>query len=338
MSTTAGLCYLPYTGRMSAGSLRGVLDLWSLQILVAVAARGSFSAAAGDLVLTQPAVSRQVANLERELGVPLFRRQARGVALTTAGETAVEHARGVLDRIDAFQATMRTLAGLDGGHLRIAGFPSVNTHFVPDAIRHFDLEHPAVTITLEQVDPFAVTAAVRDGRIDVALVSAWQLVADPWTARTDPRTGALDPDAIDGVDLHVLMDEELRVALPADHRLARRRRLPLAELRGERWVDGAPPDCLGPLPQLADALGAPPDIGFMCDDWNGKQALVAAGAGIMVVPTLAGAAIRPDLVLRPTTPALPTRRLYAATAQPPFRTPPAETMLTVLATLAADRA
>ena len=88
-------------------------DLWSLRILVTVAEHGSFSAGAEALVLTQPAVSRQIAGLEREVGVRLFRRVPRGVALTPAGAVAVDLARGVLARVDAFSATMRTYAGLD---------------------------------------------------------------------------------------------------------------------------------------------------------------------------------------------------------------------------------
>ena len=67
-----------------------------------------------------------------------------------------------------------------------------------------------------------------------------------------------------------------------------------------------------------------------CDP-NGKQALVAAGCGVMLVPLLAGAALRADVVVRPTTPRLPPRAVYAAVAEPPFRTPPAEAMLSVLA-------
>jgi DNA-binding transcriptional LysR family regulator len=314
-------------GRRRIGT---VLDAWSLQILTTVATRGSFSGAAEELVLTQPAVSRQVAALERRLGVALFRRTARGVDPTPAGEVAVDLARGVLARIDALEATMRTFAGIEGGRVRVAGFSSVNTHYVPDAMRRFEAEHPSVTISLHHVDPFAVLDSVRDGTVDVALVTEWQLEPDPWTARTRTHPTNVDLDAFDGVELTPLVEEELRVALPATHRLARRRRVVLADLRDERWIDGAYPDCLGPLRPLGDALGAPPRIGFMCDDWNGKQALVAGGMGVMVVPTLAAPALRGDIVVVSTSPTLPHRRLFAATARPPFRSPAAGAMLAVL--------
>jgi DNA-binding transcriptional LysR family regulator len=310
---------------------------WALKILVEVAERGSFSAAAKALVLTQPAVSRQINGLEAQVGVALFRREARGIAPTAAGEAAVQLARGILARLDAFEATMRTFTDLESGRLRVAGFASVNTSFLPEAIRRFHAEHPAVSISLGHVDPLGVLDAVRTGAIDVALVTEWQLYPDPLAARTDRLAEAVQLDTIDGVELTPLLDEELHVALSPTHRLAGRRTIPLAELSDETWIEGAYPDCLGPIPRLTDALGGPPRIGFMCDDWNGKQALVAGGAGITVVPTLAHAAIRRELVLRPTSPALPLRRLFTASARPPFRPPAAEAMLTTLAGVVAGR-
>lgn len=314
-----------------------MVDIWSLRVLVAVADHGSFSAAGASLSLTQPAVSRQIAGLERSVGSQLFRRGTRGVTPTLAGAAAIDLARNLVAQVEAFDATMRWFAGEDGGQLRLAGFASVNTSLVPTAIRHYADDHPAVAVTLHHIEPFDVIAAVRDGRIDVALLTSWQLTDDPQRARHD--AGALLPDTeVDGIDLTPLCDEELLLALPADHRLARRRRVPLAELRGERWVEGAPPDCLGPIPRLAEAIGEPPEVAYFCDDWNGKHALVAAGAGIMFVPTLAGHAVRADVVLRPTTPRLPTRRLYAATPRPPFCTPPAQAMVDLLVRLVPDPA
>jgi DNA-binding transcriptional LysR family regulator len=77
-------------------------------------------------------------------------------------------------------------------------------------------------------------------------------------------------------------------------------------------------------------LGGPPRIGFTCHDWNGKQALTAGGAGIMLVPRLAHDAIGPGIQLRPTAPRLRTRRLFAAVHHPPFRTPATQAMLDLL--------
>ena len=328
MSTTADRCGLPYDSRMA--------DLWGLRVLVEVVDRGSFSAAAEALVLSQPAVSRQVANLERRYGTALFRRLPRGVVPTAAGAAAAELARGIIARVDALESAMQAQTGEVTGALRLAGFSSVNTALVPAAIQRFTAAHPQVRVSLELVDPFEAARGVRTGAVDLALVTEWQLLSDPAAARADRYAEALRVDSVDGVELVPLVDEELWIALPAAHRLAGRRVVRLEDLRDERWIDGAFPDCLGPLAGLTAALGREPDIGFVCDDWSGKQGLVAAGLGVMVVPSLALATVRPEVVLRPTRPALPRRRLHAAVPRPPFRTPATTAMLGALADSVAD--
>ncbi|MBQ1050139.1 LysR family transcriptional regulator [Micromonospora sp. C51] len=307
-----------------------MIDSWTLRVLLEVASRGSFSAAAEALSMTQPAVSRQISGLERRVGVPLFRRLPRGVRLTQAGQTAVELARDILVRTDALEARLRAFTSLTGGQLNVSAFPSANARLTPEAIRCFAESHPGVAVNLVRPDEAGPLAAIRDGRIDVALLTSWQLFADPASAKYALSASRVTDEALDGLDLVPLCDERLHVALPADHPLAQRNRVPLRKLKDERWIEGAYPDCLGPIPPIAEALGGPPQIAFFCDDWNGKQALVAARAGVMLVPTLTQAALRPDIVLRPTVPVLPTRRLYAAAAAPPFRSPAATAMIEIL--------
>jgi DNA-binding transcriptional LysR family regulator len=296
-----------------------MLDTWTLRVLVEVADRGSFSATAEALSMTQPAVSRQIAGLERRLGVRLFRRVPRGVRTTSAGQVAIELARDALARLHAMETHLAAFVSLEAGHLRLSAFPSANTYLVPEAIRRFRAAHPGVTLSLDQIDQGDPLPAVRDGRIDLTLITAWQPTDQP-----------------DDIELIPLLDEELLLALPAHHPLAQHTRVRLRDLRDETWIEGAHPDCLGPIPDLAKKLGNQPNIGFVCDDWNGKQALVAAGAGVTLVPTLACAAIRSDVALRATDPPLPTRRLFAAAAAPPFRPPAVSAMLTLLATIAAQ--
>ncbi len=311
-----------------------MLDAWSLRVLVAVAEHGSFSAAAEALSMTQPAVSRQIAGLERRLGVPLFRRVHRGTRPTGPGELAVELARDVLARMAALEARMGAFGGLTAGELRLSAFPSANAALVPEAIRRFGRAHPGIALSLTQPDPAGPVPAVRAGRVDLALLTSWQLYADPDAARTDPAAVALTDRDLAGLDLVPLLEEELSLALPADHPLAGRDPVALAGLRDEVWIEGGHPDCLGPIHQLAAALGGPPRIGFFCEDWNGKQALVAAGAGVTLVPTLARAAVRHGVVLRTPSPALPARRLYALCAAPPTRLPAVSALLELLIALA----
>lgn len=289
-----------------------MLDVWALRVLVEVAEQGSFSAAAQALTMTQPAVSRQVASLERTLGVGLFRRIPRGVTLTAAGAAAVGEAREILDRMNGLRARMSAFTDLRTGQVRMSAFPSANTTFVPEAIRRFRDAHPGIEVSLVRAGP----EAIRAGGLDLALVTDWD-------------------DIDDDLELIPLLDEEHRVALPSRHRLARRTTVPLSELRDETWIEGSHPDCLGPLRPLAEAIGGPPRIGFTCDDWTGKQALVAGGMGITVMSTLAMSAVRPDITLRATQPALPRRRVFAAAAPAHLRTAATTAMLTLLTTLAA---
>ncbi|WP_062348367.1 LysR family transcriptional regulator [Herbidospora yilanensis] len=313
-----------------------MIDPWTLQVLVEVAERGSFSAAAETLSMTQPAVSRQIGGLERRLGVGLFRRTARGVSPTAAGEIVAEQARDILARLRALELRVGAFTNAEAGHVRLSAFSSANTWFVPEVFRRFGRTHPGVSLSLMQDDPAGTLSALKDGRIDLALITAWSLYADVPAARHDPAATPLDPGELTGVELLPLLEEEFQVALPVGHPLARRSRVRLADLREEAWIEGGFPDCFGPIPQLATVLGRPPRIGFFCEDWYGKQALVAGGSGIMLVPTLARGAAHPGVVLRPTVPPLPPRPLYAATLSPPFRLPAVTALLDVLTVVSGE--
>jgi DNA-binding transcriptional LysR family regulator len=292
-----------------------MLNLNRLLVLVEVADRGSFSAAAQAMVMTQPAVSRQIAALEREVGSRLVERLPRGVRLTQAGELAVEHARAVLARLATAEAQLNALVDLTGGRLRLSAFASANTALVPQALARFRQRYPEVELTLAGADAARNLSAVRSGDLDLALVTDWDL--DP------PETAA-------GLELLPVLDDELLVALGQGHHLARRGQLGLRELSGETWIEGAHPDCLGPLGRFFEVAGFTPRIGFHCDDWHGKQALVAAGVGVTLFPTLALAGKRDGIVLRPLRPALPSRRVLVAVPAAGYRAPATAPMVEIL--------
>jgi DNA-binding transcriptional LysR family regulator len=132
------------------------------------------------------------------------------------------------------------------------------------------------------------------------------------------------------VEVSLAVDDGLLVALGRDHPLARRRRLRLRDLAAETWIEGAHPDCLGPLGEFFTIAGFEPRIGFHCDDWNGKQALVAGGLGVMLFPSLALPSAREDIVLRPLSPPLPARRVLAALPDGGYRPPAVDPMLEIL--------
>src|SRR5918996_6244313 len=130
-----------------------MLDVKRMKVLREVAAERSFSAAAEKLGYTQSAVSQQIAALERETGTTLIERNPRGIRLTDAGEALVRHADGILARLADAEAELEAIAGLQGGRLRLAAFPSAGASLMPEAIAVFRDRHPAVELTLEPAEP-----------------------------------------------------------------------------------------------------------------------------------------------------------------------------------------
>src|SRR6267378_2966872 len=147
-----------------------MLNVGRLKVLKEVAYRGSFSAAAEALSYTQSAVSQQIAALEAETGMVLLERHPRGVSLTAAGQTLVGHAEGILARLDTAEAALSAIAGLRGGRLRMASFPTAGSTLMPLAIANFRSSYPAVELTLAEGEPEEIVPRLRAGELDLALL------------------------------------------------------------------------------------------------------------------------------------------------------------------------
>jgi DNA-binding transcriptional LysR family regulator len=295
-----------------------MLDVRRLRVLREVARCGSFSAAAEALAFTQPAISRQIAALELEAGTQLVDRRARGVRLTPAGELLLGHADAILDRLAAAETQLEALAGLAGGRLRLGTFGTANATLIPLAIRAFGAEHPDVELRLVEGMSATLVRRLAAGEVDLAVVSDHE---------------PLEPG--DEVELEHLMDDPLHVALPAGHRLADAPGLRMADLSGETWIEGRQGGCAGPLFAAAQAAGFEPRIGFEADAWLGKQGLVAAGVGVTLIPTVALATVREDVVLRSLDDA-PVRRLFLAAQACGYRAPAIEPMKAILRRVAEE--
>jgi DNA-binding transcriptional LysR family regulator len=285
-----------------------MLDVRRLRVLREVSLRGSFSAAAQALAYSQSAVSQQIAVLEREAGTRLVERDARGVRLTDAGQALVRRTDTILAELDAADAELAAIAGLRGGRVRLSTFASAATALLPAAVAAFRAHHPEVQVELSLVEATAEAVdGVRAGRADLALLaqppSAWPL-----------------PDL---VEAHRLFEDPMLVVLPAGHPLARRRALALADLAGEPWILGGGPGCSDrdTVLRACHAAGFEPrvSVAFPTDDYNATQGMVAAGAGITLLPRLALTVPRDDLVVRPLAGGGPSRLVVAAVRhdQPP---------------------
>ena len=294
-----------------------MFDATRLRVFREVARRGSISAAADALSFTQPAVSRQIATLEREAGAQLLERLPRGIRLTEAGRVLLGHAEAILDRMAAAHTQLEAVTCLQAGRLRIGAFPTANATIVPRAIATFTHDHPEVELSLDEAVSTELIPRLRAGELDVALA-------------TDPAEHDLHELAI--LDI---ADDPMFVALPLEHPLARKPRLRLRDLCEEPWIEGGPAGCRRPLFRACAAAGFEPHIRFGSEQWVGKQGLVAAGVGVTLIPGLAVATVRDDIVLRSLTDA-PARTISIATHCSRFRAPGVEPMRAILKRVAEE--
>jgi DNA-binding transcriptional LysR family regulator len=297
-----------------------MLDVRRLRVLREVAAQGSFSAAAESLAFTQPAVSRQIATLEAEAGTRLVERSARGVRLTQAGELLVGHADAILDRLTAAESQLEALSTLEGGRLHIGAPATANATLIPLAIRAFDEQYPEVALRLDEAVSSELIARVATGELDMAIVANAERIPEL------PGEIVLDP----------LMDDTLHLAVARDHPLAAVDEIRMADLAGETWIEGRDPVCAEPLRIAAGAAGFEPKICFESAQWLGKQGLVATGLGITLIPSLALATVRDDIVLRSLGPDAPKRTIAIATLGCGYEAPAVEPMREVLRRVAEE--
>jgi DNA-binding transcriptional LysR family regulator len=292
-----------------------MLNVSRLRVLTEVAKRGSFSGAADALSYTQSAVSQQVATLEAETGMTLLERQPRGVRLTPAGEALVEHAEGILARLEAAEAELSAIAGLRAGRLRMASFPTAGATLMPLAIATFRSTYPEIELTLSEGEPEEIAPRLRAGEFDLALLFEFDL----------PQISEHSLIRIE------LLEDPMYLALPRNHPLAEKGGLRLAELRGEAWVQTSRSSpCARHVVRSCHAAGFEPNVSFESDDYQTVQGLVAAGVGVALIPELALSVVREDIVIRALAPSPPVRQVIAAAPTDARLSPATPAMLTIL--------
>ncbi|HEV3046898.1 MAG TPA: LysR substrate-binding domain-containing protein [Solirubrobacteraceae bacterium] len=298
-----------------------MLNVVRLKILREVAYRGSLSAAAQELAYTQSAVSQQIAALEREAGMALLERHPRGVSLTAAGQTLVGHADGILARLQAAEDSLAEIAGLRGGRLRVASFPSAGATLMPLAIATFSASYPDVELTLAEGEPQEIAPRLRAGELDLALL--FEFAGERSLAQELARTE--------------LLEDPMYLALPRAHPLASKTRLRLADLADEAWVQTsrASPGARHVV-RVCHAAGFEPNVAFESDDFQTIQGLVAAGVGVALIPELALSTVREQVAIRTLSPAPPVRRVVAAVPEGARLVPAAPAMLGILAATARE--
>ncbi len=293
-----------------------MLDVRRMRILREVADRGSFSAAADALHLTQSAVSQQIAALEKETGTKLLERNHGSVRLTDPGASLVSHASAVITRLEEAERELADIAQLRGGRLRVVSFPTAGATLVANAVPAFRERYPEVELELGEAEPEDSIPRLKAGDFDLALAYDFDSVPFPEDRDTEA---------------HFLLEERLQVALPVGHPLAKRKSLHLDQLSEEEWACGlSPSSCRQNVIEWSRAAGFEPGISFASDDYQVIQALVAAGMAVALLPELLLTGRNPGIKVLDVKPQAPVRRVWAMTLSPELRSPATEAMLAVL--------
>jgi DNA-binding transcriptional LysR family regulator len=244
------------------------LNLERLRVLHAVSGTGSVRGAAETLHVTTSAISQQLKALEREVGQLLVERQGRGIRLTDAGSVLAEHAGELLAQVERVEADLAERRGAVVGELRLAAFATAARGLVPPVLKGLRERYPALRLRLTELEPLEAVPALCRADLDLAIVQDW------------PDAPVALPD---GLASRHLLDDVLEVALPADHPLAGRAYVTMAELAGADWItwtDGQL--CHGWLRQF---LGEP-TIAHTASEHSTQLALVDAGMGVAISPRL----------------------------------------------------
>ncbi|AFC43220.1 LysR family transcriptional regulator [Mycobacterium intracellulare] len=271
--------------------------LSQLKTFIAVVDQGGFTAASRRLGLSQPAVSRTVATLEKELGLPLFMRRRDGLALTEAGAVALTHAREAVRQLTLMRTEVAGLAGDITGTLSLASLPTATATLIAPQLRTFARRHPAVTIRLLEGSKEEILDWLDQGAAEAGVVSL-------------PSKG---------LDAAVLGVQEMVAVVPANSRLAAKDIVTYADLAREPFVRGTG-GCADVFMPIARRQGIEFDLAFEAREIGATLEIVRAGLGVSILPS-AGLPELPGVVVRPLLP-LTERRLgiaVSASASAPAR-------------------
>jgi DNA-binding transcriptional LysR family regulator len=272
------------------------MELRHLIAFLAVAQELHFGRAARRLQMAQPPLSQQIRQLEKELGVQLFERNTRSVRLTSAGQSFLEPARTVLDDLDTARRAAKAAGRGEYGRVTV-GFAGASSHeTLPLLTRAVRAAHPGIELALTgQMYANVALARVADGSLDLGFVRV--------------------PAARPGVLTRVIAEESLVCAVPSDHRLARRKRIPVAALADEPFVSfpaNAGSSLRDATVEVCARVGYTPRVVQEAPDSHTILALVAAGVGVTLTLTSCQHIQQTGLVYRPL--AGPPIRLRAALA------------------------
>jgi DNA-binding transcriptional LysR family regulator len=267
------------------------MELRHLRYFVTVAEELNVSRASARLRISQPAVSRQLRDLEEELGVELFERNKSKLKLTNAGEAFLAHARDLLRRSNEAVKEMAAFRPQAKRTLTIGYITPVLASTLTPALRTFGQKRPDIEVVLREMTPGDQIKALRSGQIDLALAG------NPW------------PELVNKFEVIVLEQIPLEAALPDNHLLALRKRIGLAELSEETFIGFDEDQFPGRNDLICAACqeaGFTPHLRYRVESLTALLAKVSTGSGVTLTPREVGQLPHPGAVLVPLKPPVPS--------------------------------
>jgi len=244
------------------------MEIHQLRYFVSLARMGNFSRAAEQCYVSQPSLSQQIRKLEDELGERLFDRGQRRAKLTAHGEAFLRRAVRILEEVEAAKREATEAWDLLRGTVTIGVLPTIAPYMLPHAMARFSEKFPGVEIAVHEDTTARLLKLMHAYEIDFALAS--------------------QPIEDDGLVVQELFTEELLLAVPPRHPLARKRVVCAADLSGEKLIVMKEAHCLGDqVLGFCDRRDVKPKISFRSAQLETVQELVCAGLGISLVPAMA---------------------------------------------------
>ncbi|HEY3661727.1 MAG TPA: LysR family transcriptional regulator [Chthoniobacterales bacterium] len=267
------------------------MELHQLRYFLAIVKTGNFSRAAESCHVSQPSLSQQILKLEAELTEKLFVRSRREVRLTPAGDLFRQRAENILHEVHEAKREVRDAAGIPRGEVHLAALPTIAPYLLPKILRAFSRRCPLVELIVHEESTDRALHGLGNRELDLALVSL---------PISDGRT-----------EIRRLFREELLLALPRGHALARKRALNATDLEPENFIFMSDTHCLGAQTlQFCYAQGFSPRVSCRSAQIETVHALVAAGVGVSIVPAMARRGSRSGgVVYRSLGKARPTREI-----------------------------
>ncbi|MDB6055072.1 MAG: Transcriptional regulator, LysR family [Verrucomicrobiales bacterium] len=262
------------------------MELRHLRYFLAVGEALNFTRAAAQLRVAQPALSRQVQDLENEIGVDLLKRSPRGVTLTAEGKLFLEEVRELLKRADESVEKVRALARGEYGELHIGYAPSPTVEILPLALAAFQKAVPRVKVLLHDLSSEELINGLRNATLELAIM------VEPIEEQTD------------GIEFELLRTYSLTVAMTAAHHFARLKSIPLQKLAAEPIIGlrrKEYPEYYHFFDRIFASFQVRPSIAVECDSASSLITEVEAGRGVALSSTIFKLVAGKRLIYRPLT-------------------------------------